>query len=252
VAKITKEPFLAIGEIAHHRFFPKVNKFIYKSVYLSFPISQISKLKKLFFSLGKFNLYSFDDEKKFSWVKKRLADNGVKNVSEISVIAHPKILGFVFNPVCFWLCFNERKQLIAVLSEVQNTAKQIHSYLCFNEGLKPIGKDDWLKANKEFYVSPFMKIEGEYRFRFDLEKDAKIYINYLVEGKLKLSTHLKCSFRSLTNVNLILLFLRIPFATLKTIILIHYQALKLYFKKINFYKYPKPLKNDLTICKNEK
>lgn len=256
-----QNPLLVKGEIMHRRFSPKINKFKYKSTYISFPISKISKLKRALFSLNKFNFFSLFNkdygnktvENIGDWVFKILEENNIKNIKEIVLITHPKILGYVFNPVNFWMCFDEKNQLIAVLSEVNNTCGQKHSYLCFQQNLEAIKGNEWLVAQKEFYVSPFLKIEGKYRFRFDF-KDGKMnfYINYLVENKLKLTTSLQCDFVKLSNRNLILSFLKIPFATFKTIILIHYQALKLWLKSIKYYKCPTALDNNLTVTSHEK
>ena len=257
--KITKQPFVLSGQVMHHRLWPKKNHFNYKSTYISVPIGKISKLKKLFFSLDKFNLFAFynkDYGHNFcikDWIYDLLKKNNINNIAEIILITHPRIMGYVFNPVSFWLCIDNKKQLISVVSEVTNTCGQKHNYLCFHDDLRAIKADDWLETQKVFYVSPFMKIEGKYKFRFSYEADnLEFCINYIVDDKLKLSTSLKCVLKEFSNKNLLLSFFAIPFATLKTIILIHYQAIKLYFKKIKYYKYPKPLNNNLTIGKSAK
>ena len=109
------------------------------------------------------------------------------------------------------------------------------------------------QANKEFYVSPFMNIEGQYRFRIEQQKNTlNFFIDYIVGDKIKLSTYLKCKCKELTNRHLFFSFLNIPFATLKTTALIHYQALKLFFKALKFDPYPEALKKNITIGKNEK
>ena len=252
--KIIKKPLLIEGDIMHHRFFPKKNHFNYKSTYISCPLSKISQLSKALFGLNKFNLFGLktsDYQEEF--IRKILQEGQIQNIDQIILFTHPRVLGYVFNPVSFYLCLNRDNQLIAVLSEVTNTCKQKHSYLCFNDDFSPIDSSDWIEAKKEFYVSPFMKIEGKYRFRFEYkENQMNFFINYLVDDKLKLSTSLKCHFRQFNNLNLVTSFIKIPFATFKTVFLIHYQAIKLYLKGIKYYKYPKALKNNLTISKNGK
>lgn len=255
---INQNPYLIQGEIMHQRFSPKKNYFKYKSTYISFPISQIRKLKKALFSLNRFNLFSLDEahqnhQTHQEFINEILTKFSLSTkISEIILIKHPKILGYVFNPVSFWLCLNKNNQPIAVLSEVNNTCGQKHNYLCFNSDLSPIKSNQWLEAQKEFYVSPFLKIEGKYQFRFEYDKNkANFFINYLVDNKLKLSTYLKCSFKELNNKNLLISFCKIPFATIKTIILIHYQAAKLYFKSIKFYPYPKSHKTATTLGTNK-
>jgi len=259
--KMTKKPLLIKGDIMHHRFFPKKNHFDYKSTYISFPISQIGQLKKSLFSLNKFNFFGFynsdygnkDAGDLRGWLDQILKENNINNIKEIILVTHPRVLGYVFNPVSFWLCFDGENHLIAVLSEVNNTCGQKHSYLCFKEDLEPIKSNDLLEAKKEFYVSPFMKIEGKYKFRFELtHSQVNFFINYLVDGRIKLSTSLKCHFQEFNNRNLLLRFLKMPFFTFKTVILIHYQAIKLYLKSIKYYKCPEDNKKKLTISKNGK
>jgi DUF1365 family protein len=256
-----KKPLLIKGDIMHHRFFPKENHFDYKSIYISLPLSKIERLKKALFSLGKFNLFGFynsdyGDKKSQdikSWIYKILKENNINNIKEIILITHPRVLGYVFNPVSFWLCLDSNNKLISVLSEVNNTCGQKHNYLCFKESGEPIKSDDWIEGKKEFYVSPFMEIEGRYKFRFEFTNNQmNFFINYIVDNKLKLTTSLKCHFQELNNKNLLLSFLKMPFFTFKTIILIHYQAIKLYLKSIKHYKCPEAKNKNLTIVKNEK
>lgn len=259
--QLIKKPLLLKGKIMHHRFFPKINHFQYNSHYIAFALSKIDNLKTTFFSLNKFNLFSlnkadYGDKKSDNlgkWINKILHENKINNIAEIILVTHPRFVGYVFNPVSFWLCLDKNNNLIAVLSEVTNTCGQKHSYLCFKTSLDPINSDEWLDAKKTFYVSPFMKIEGNYKFRFEYKQNQlNFFINYLVDNKLKLSTSLKCDFEIFNNKNLLNILFKMPFFTLKTVILIHYQALKLYLKSIKYYKYPKPLKNNLTIAKNAK
>jgi DUF1365 family protein len=258
--KMIKKPLLVKGDIMHHRFFPKKNHFDYKSTYISCPLSKIEELKKSLFSLSKFNLFGFynsdygnkDANNLRGWIDQILKESNIDNIKEIILITHPRVLGYAFNPVSFWLCLDDKNSLIAVLSEVRNTCGQKHNYLCFKKGLEPIKSNDWIESQKEFYVSPFMKIEGKYKFRFEFaDNQMNFFINYLVDDKLKLSTSLKCHFEEFSNRNLLVSFIKMPFFTFKTVILIHYQAIKLYLKSIKYYKCPEALKKNLTIGKSE-
>lgn len=244
----------------HHRFFPKDNRFNYKSAYISFPIAKINLLKNVLFAINKFNLFSFydkdhgDKDKDInSWIGKILQDHNINNVKDIILIAHPRLLGYAFNPVSFWLCLDDKNQPVALLSEVNNTFGQSHCYICFNNNLTPIKDDQWISAKKEFHVSPFMEISGEYKFKIKNIKNGIIfYINYFDNNEIKLSTFLKCNFYKFSALNLLITFVKMPFFTIKTIFLIHYQALKLYFKSVKNYKLPEKLKRNITVGKNEK
>ncbi len=261
MAKISSFPSIASGKIMHKRFFPKENSFNYQANYITFSLNHLYQLKKFFFSLNKLNLFSFyfndygnqTQESPKLWLENILAKHHINNIKDIILVTQPRVFGYIFNPVSFWLCFDQNQQLIAVLSEVNNTCKQKHNYLCFKSDLTPIKDNEWITANKEFYVSPFMKIEGQYKFKFCLtEKHYNFFINYIVDNKLKLATYLKCELKPFTNKNIIYAVIKSPLTSFKTIFLIHYQAFKLFFKKIQFYKCPDKLKFNLTLSKNEK
>ena len=141
----------------------------------------------------------------------------------------------VFNPVSFWFGYDKDGRLIAVLAEVNNTFGGRHHYFLDNRG-EPIPSEQILKADKALQVSPFNEVEGEYEFRFRIVdgRVTRVMIRYLVEGRLKLYTHIQGKVEEWTSRRLIALGLRVPFQTLKVLFLIHYQALKLFLKGVPF------------------
>lgn len=245
------------AKIMHKRFLPKVNQFVYNVFYICKEISEIYKIKSPFFSINKFNFFSFynrDYGKKNSenpeiWLQEILFENNIKIDGKIFLITHPRILGYVFNPINFWLCFDKNQQLIAVLCEVNNTFKESHSYLIFDKENGKIDNKKFYQSYKEFHVSPFMKREGFYKFRFDLNQEKiLITIDYFnQENQKMLITSLSGKITKFNNLALIKNFIFIPFLTFKVIFLIHYQALKLILKKIKYVKKPKQLQHKLTI-----
>jgi hypothetical protein len=96
------------------------------------------------------------------------------------LLAQPRVLGHVFNPVSFWLIHDaDRTVLRVVIAEVSNTFGDRHSYLVHNDDLSPIRRDQTLQARKIFHVSPFQPVEGGYSFRFDIRDDKiGIFIDY--------------------------------------------------------------------------
>ncbi len=189
---------------------------------------------------------------------KRISHNDNKNkippVKNVILISHPRILGYAFNPASFWLGFDEEENLIVSLVEVRNTFGQKHSYLLFNENLSPIFSNQWLESDKEFHVSPFFEKKGNYKFRFVVkENQLDFYINYYVDNQLQLATSLKCHYQELSDKNLIISLIKMPFLMFKTIFLIHFQAFKLWvFKGTKYHSLPPKLGSNLTINKNVK
>ena len=164
----------------------------------------------------------------------------------------PRIMGFVFNPVSFWLCHDEQNQLRAIIYEVNNTFGETHSYVCAKHDGTIIKEDDWIIARKEFHVSPFLPREGHYQFRINsVNKKIGLWIDYYnKEGERTLTTSLKGTLEPLTQVSVKKAFWRTPLVTMQAISLIHWQALKLKAKGIQFFSLPKQKKERVSKSSN--
>ena len=106
--------------------------------------------------------------------------------------------------------------------------------------------DDILQTKKIFHVSPFLEREGHYKFRFNYDEQKKILaiiIDYFnAENKQLLTTSLKGKLIEFNQKNLLMLFWKYPLINIKTILMIHFQALKLVSKTIKYHKKPLQLK----------
>ena len=85
---------------------------------------------------------------------------------EVVLHAFPRMLGYVFNPVSFWVCHAREGGVRAVLCEVCNTFGEQHNYLLAHPDGRPLASGETLRARKVFHVSPFCEVKGGYRFRF--------------------------------------------------------------------------------------
>ncbi len=191
------------------------------------------------FSLNRTGLFSLRDRdhggapkhgKGVEWVRQVLAEFNIDLLGPIQLLAQPRILGHVFNPVSFWLCHNAEGALCVVIAEVSNTFGDRHSYICRNDDLSPITRDQRLFADKIFHVSPFQPIDGKYEFRFDIRDDkVGIWIDLqLPHGGVM--ANLIGPRRSLRNRDIIWSCVRRPFGSRRVLGLIHWQALKLWLK----------------------
>jgi DUF1365 family protein len=175
-----------------------------------------------------------------AWVREVLAQYKIEGVEKIELLAQPRVLGHVFNPVSFWLCRDAADDLIAVISEVTNTYGDRHSYLCFHADLRPIDPQDHLISTKIFHVSPFQPVEGTYTFRFDIRSDKiGIWIDYSA-GNGGLIATLSGRRKPLTNLSILRAMVRRPFGARRVLALIHWQALKLWWKGATFRTRPLP------------
>jgi DUF1365 family protein len=253
-----KTPKLINCEVMHQRLSPRKNAFRYDVYYLGIPLSQIeSNAIGERLNLNRFGLHSFyekdhgyrDGTSLKAWLYDMFDTYKFEKPKEVFLISMPRILGYVFNPVSFWFCWNSKDELYAVVSEVNNTFGETHSYLTYLDDKDTNG--DYV-AKKVFHVSPFLEREGYYDFQFSLSDDSiKIHINLFDSNKEKiLLTSLSGKFDDLNPMSLKRAFFRVPFATMKSIFLIHFQAVKLLLKKIKFISKPKQLDDRFT--KNEK
>lgn len=244
-------PHIFTAKVMHKRFFPKVNQFTYRVYYVVLPLSEIrdnSKLATLATNrLGLLSFYNKDHGAKDGgdlehWLRAMLSDYGLNDMTdEVLLVCMPRVLGYGFNPVSFWLCLDQQKQLRAVLCEVNNTFGETHRYLCAHEDKRVIGADDWLGTDKVFHVSPFLPREGSYRFRLAMGADTLgMWIDYHDKsGQKQLVTTLTGKLEPLTKRSLKAAFWRHPLVTVKTIMLIHWQALKLLGKGIKYIAKPR-------------
>lgn len=175
-----------------------------------------------------------------AWVRQVLAAHGLSVPARIDLLAQPRVLGHVFNPVSFWLCHDEHDVLRVVIAEVTNTFGDRHSYLVHHPDQGPITAEDHLTARKIFHVSPFQPVEGSYRFRFDIRPDRiGIWIDFSA-GENGVIATLTGRRTPLTNRAILWACLRRPFGSRRVLALIFWQALKLRLKGVAYRPRPEP------------
>ncbi|MFD7085128.1 DUF1365 domain-containing protein [Streptomyces sp. NPDC059918] len=78
---------------------------------------------------------------------------------QVLMLAHARVLGYVFNPLTLYWCHDRAGSLVCVVAEVHNTYGQRHCHLLRTDGA---GRAE---AAKELYVSPFFPVDGRYLMR---------------------------------------------------------------------------------------
>lgn len=175
-----------------------------------------------------------------AWAREVLETHGLRADGPLTLLAQPRVMGHVFNPVAFWLCHGIDGSLRCVIAEVSNTYGDRHSYLCHHDDQRPITAEDELQAQKIFYVSPFQPIEGGYRFRFEVTPEkVNIRIDYGHAAGGLIAT-LVGARKPATTGGLIGAMLRRPFGSRRVLGLIHWQALKLWWRGARFNAHTPP------------
>ncbi|MDP9126729.1 MAG: DUF1365 domain-containing protein [Pseudomonadota bacterium] len=245
-------PQIYTARVMHKRVFPKENVFHYGVYYLALPLPAPS-IKGFLAGFHAKDVGPRDGSDPEPWVRKILSDYGLSaRTKNIILVTMPRVLGYVFNPVSFYLCLDEAGSLRAVLCEVHNTFGEQHSYLCAHPDHAPITKDKWLEAEKVFHVSPFLKRSGTYHFKFELRGEHfSAQIDYFdLHRQKQLITSLTGVFSPLTSKNLKAAFWRHPLVTVKAITLIHLQAFKLLTKGIRYASKPLQFRRKITPSRN--
>ena len=245
------------GEVTHTRFKPVRHFLKYKTFSLLIDLDEINILDKSIgiFSHNKFNIFSFYDKDHGDrdggnlkdWVISNLKKFRIKeNITNIKVLCYPRILGYVFNPLSIFYCY-EKDKLVAIFYEVKNTFNEQHTYIFKIKNNKEIIQ----KCRKKFYVSPFMDMETFYNFKLLNPNDKlSVFIKQTdADGTILTATQTgdkkEFSFKQLA-IN----FLKYPLMTIKIISSIHYEALLLWKKGAIYRKREIKLKNNLSFEEN--
>lgn len=183
-----------------------------------------------------------------AWVREVLAAHGMAELAgaRVLLLTQPRVLGYLFNPVSFWLIVDDTEALRAVIAEVSNTFGDRHSYLCRHDDLRAIAPSDTISATKIFHVSPFQDIAGDYRFRFNLTADHITIRIDLLNGNKGLVATLTGARKPMSTMGLVRALIRRPFGSLRVMALIHWQALKLKLKGARYRRRPEPPKAEVS------
>jgi uncharacterized protein len=233
-------------KVMHNRKTEIRHKFHYKYFMFYLDLDEIDLLnKKLFlFSHNRFNIFSFRDKDHLSFDKPGVKYNILKylgehnyaeKVTRIMLLTNVATLGYNFNPVSFYFCFDADDNPVCVVPEVGNTFGELKPYFISSEKLHENSFSD--RIQKNFYVSPFIEHDVFFDFKLKVPSEKlSIRIDDYKENDRVFITSLFGKKKTLNNRNLLKYFLKYPFVTLKVITAIHFQALFLYLKKIRFFR----------------
>lgn len=216
---------------------------------------EASQPKPRLFSRNRFNLMAVHDRDHGGaigagqgavWVRRVLAELGLGGRKlTLGLLTQPRFLGYVFNPVSFWLV-QEGAALIAVIAEVSTPFGDRHSYFCHAEGFAPITPQTKISTQKALHVSPFQDVAGTYAFTFDIKATQIAITIAFSHGAEGVVATLSGPRAPATSLGLLWASLRRPFGALRTITLIYWQALRLRLKGARYRARPAPPKSEIS------
>jgi len=140
----------------------------------------------------------------------------------VSLLTNARVLGYVFNPLSIFYCHRPDGSLRCVVAEVHNTYGERHCYL-----LEP-GERGRASAGKEFYVSPFLTVDGSYEMTLaPPDERLSVQMSLRQAGQRVFAASLTGRRRPITNASVARLLVRHPLMTAKVTSLIHLQGIKL-------------------------
>jgi len=263
-------PLIGFGQVSHSRLRPTRHAFVYPTYFLMLPMRSLQKaaLQPSAWHINRPGLLSFfetdhgdgrppEQGGALAWLDELLAREGIHDATgEVWLHTYPRVLGFTFKPVSFWYCHraptDQGGALRAIVVEVNNTFGERHCYVLENPRY---GVEQ--RADKVFHVSPFNPVQGHYRFSFlrsQQGEQARIQasIDYFdaassapestdqASDTALLKTSISGTLQPITTALLRHALWRYPALTLGVVLHIHTQALRLWLKKVPFFRKPAP------------
>jgi DUF1365 family protein len=170
------------------------------------------------------------------------AQTGVRPAGPVRLLTHLSYLGYCFNPVSFYYCFDAAAERVeTIVAEVNNTPwGERHCYVLSGEMDCGSGGHKRFRPAKQMHVSPFMPMDVEYDWRFSSPgQRLTVHMENAAAGEKIFDATLTLERREIGAASLARVLVTHPPMTLKVILAIHWQALRLWLKKIPVHDHPR-------------
>ncbi len=238
------------GAVMHARLNPFGHRFVYRVFSILIDVDRLAEAGRMsrLFSVNRANLASFHEsdqserpgETVRQYADRLLAESGLlERPARILLLSYPRILGYVFNPLSVYFCYNHSGELTAMIYAVRNTFGGRHTYVAPIRGGEFTDAGVRQTRRKVFHVSPFIGMDARYHFRImPPGRTVRLRIHETEEGKPLLSATFAGDHRPLDTSTLALCLARFPLMTFKIVAGIHWEALKLWLKGARFHTTP--------------
>jgi DUF1365 family protein len=243
---------LYAGTLRHRRFRPRPHDFTYKLFMAWLDIDRIPELmaQSPWTSYNRFNWASFNERDHFGDPGLSLRERVVTDASAhgvpmpngpIFLLTHLRYLGYCFNPISFFFCYDGNGVLDTVLAEVNSTFGESRNYWLWPRNQQPSANALHYRCPKTMHVSPFMGMNLVYEFVLTEPGDKLVaHMNTIEQESPRpfFDATLALEHQQWTSRNLGRLLVRHPWMTASVIGAIHWQALRLFLKRVPVFTHP--------------
>jgi uncharacterized protein len=247
------ESALYVGKLRHRRFSPRPHAFSYP-VYMAFlDVDRLPELMNVspLSSYDKWNVTAYCERDHFGAsdlsLRARLAEDAATHGlqlpdGQVFLLTHLRYLGYVFNPVSFYYCYDRTGNLSMLMAEVSSTFGERHNYWLTAACERESATAKRYTTAKQMHVSPFMGMDLDYDWILSPPGNSLIaHMNTLAAGQPFFDATLQLQRRPWEARSLHRVLATYPLMTLRVIASIHWQALRLWLKKIPVFTHPKKL-----------
>jgi DUF1365 family protein len=172
------------------------------------------------------------------------AHTGARPAGPIRLLTHLRCFGYGFNPISLYFCFDAAGERVqALVAEVSNTPwGERHCYVLSDPDRSPGGRTLRYRCDKALHVSPFMPMRLGYDWAVS-EPGERLAVHIALRpqgqpGRHLFDATLSLARRPVTAGELAAVWLRFPLMSFKVITMIHWQALRLWLKRVPFHAHP--------------